>query len=168
MRLFTAAIPPPVVIAHLADALDGLPGDWVPRDSWHITLGYYGEQEPGPRVEWIREQAEGLVAPRVWLTDMTNFPRKTTLMMGVSAVDSSFAALGKALRWNDRHESWHPHLTVGHGEPMELAYQSPEWTIEEFVLLGAGRRYEYTVLERFSTLSQEPQHSAAREERDPL
>lgn len=148
MRLFTAAIPPPVVVAHLAAELNGLPGDWVPQDSWHITLGYYGEEDPGPRLEWIREQAKGLVAPRVWLTDMGHFAGgRTTLLMGVSAVDSSFAALGKALRWSDRHE-WQPHLTVGHGEPMDLAYQSPEWTIDEFVLLGAGQRYEYTVLER--------------------
>jgi RNA 2',3'-cyclic 3'-phosphodiesterase len=148
VRLFTAAIPPPVVVAHLAAELNGLPGDWVPQDSWHITLGYYGEEDPDARIEWIREQAKGLAAPRVWLTDMASFPQKRTLMMGVSAVDSSFAALGKALRWNDRHE-WHPHLTVGHGELIDLPYQSPEWTIDEFVLLGAGRRYEYTVLERF-------------------
>lgn len=148
MRLFTAAIPPPVITAHLAAELDGLPGNWVPRDSWHITLGYYGEEEPGPRAEWIREQANGLVAPRVSLTGMGHFARTSTLWMGVSAVDSPLAALGKALRFSDRHE-WHPHLTVGHGEPVELDYQSPEWTIDEFVLLGAERRYEYTVLERF-------------------
>jgi 2'-5' RNA ligase len=148
VRLFTAAIPPPVVVAHLAAELNGLPGDWVPRDSWHITLGYYGEEDPEPRIEWIREQAKGLVVPRVSLTDMGHFARTSTRWMGVSAVDSSFAALGTALRWSDRHE-WHPHLTVGHGEPTEHAYRSPEWTIDEFVLLGAGMRYEYTVLERF-------------------
>lgn len=148
MRLFTAAIPPPVVMAHLADELAGLPGDWVPQDSWHITLGYYGAEDPGPRIEWIRERVADLVAPRVALSDMGHFPGTATLWMGVSAVDSSFAELGAALRWNDRHE-WRPHLTVGHGEPMERGYRSPEWTIDEVVLLGAGRRYEYTVAERF-------------------
>jgi RNA 2',3'-cyclic 3'-phosphodiesterase len=142
-------VPPPEVAAHLADVLDDIPGDWVPRDSWHITLGYYGEEEPGPRVDWVREKTEGLAAPRISLNDMGHFPRSDTLWMGVSAVDSSFAALGQALRWSDKHPVWHPHLTIGHGEPAGLAYQGPEWTVDEFVLLGADLRYSYTVVERF-------------------
>jgi RNA 2',3'-cyclic 3'-phosphodiesterase len=149
MRLFTAAIPPPEVAADLAALLDGLPGDWVPRDSWHITLGYYGEEaDTAGRAEWIRAQVEGLTAPEVSLTGVGHFPRTATLWMGVSAVDSSFTALGRALRWNDRHE-WSPHLTIGHGEPMDLPYEGPKWTINEFVLLGADLRHSYTVIERF-------------------
>ncbi|CAM3666992.1 2'-5' RNA ligase family protein [Kibdelosporangium persicum] len=146
MRLFTAAVPPPDVADHLAAALAGIGKvDWVPRDSWHITLGYYGEDDPGTRVPWVREQVKGLVAPTVSLTDAGNFGH--TVWMGVSAVDSSFQDLGTALRWNDRHD-WHPHLTVGHGEPIELPYSGPQWTVDEVLLLGAGRRYVYTVLDR--------------------
>jgi RNA 2',3'-cyclic 3'-phosphodiesterase len=146
VRLFTAAVPPQAVLDHLTAALDGVDNvDWVPRSSWHITLGYYGEDDPETRVPWVRQQFEGLAAPTVSLSDAGNFGR--TLWIGVSAVDSSFAALGQALRWNDRHE-WHPHLTIGHGEPLRLPYSSPQWTIDEVVLLGADRRYEYTVVDR--------------------
>nr|WP_052478219.1 2'-5' RNA ligase family protein [Kibdelosporangium sp. MJ126-NF4]CEL16790.1 2'-5' RNA ligase [Kibdelosporangium sp. MJ126-NF4]CTQ91981.1 2'-5' RNA ligase [Kibdelosporangium sp. MJ126-NF4] len=147
MRLFTAAIPPPDVLDKLAVALDGTDHtDWVPRDSWHITLGYYGEDDPATRVPWVRERMQGLVAPKVSLTDAGNFGN--TLWIGVSRVDPAFNALGAALRFNDRHD-WHPHLTIGHGDPLDLPYSSPEWTIGEVVLLGADRRYEYTVVDRF-------------------
>ncbi|MCE7007595.1 hypothetical protein LWC34_32945 [Kibdelosporangium philippinense] len=146
MRLFTAAVPPPEVLDHLAAVLDGVDNvDWVPRNSWHITLGYYGEEDPETRVPWVRSQAKGLVAPTVSLSDAGNFGK--TLWMGVSAVDSSFAALGAALEWN-AHRPWHPHLTIGHGEVLDLPYSGPQWTIEEIVLLGADRRYEYTVVDR--------------------
>nr|WP_225953922.1 2'-5' RNA ligase family protein [Kibdelosporangium phytohabitans] len=146
--MFTAAVPPLEVLQQLATALKATgDGDWVPQDSWHITLGYYGEDDAETRVPWVRERMRGLVAPKVSLTDAGNFGH--TLWMGVSRVDPAFNALGEALRWNDRHD-WHPHLTVGHGdEPLDLPYSSPEWTIDEVVLIGARRRYEYTVVDRF-------------------
>ncbi|ONI70466.1 hypothetical protein ALI144C_48355 [Actinosynnema sp. ALI-1.44] len=147
MRLFTAAIPPREVREHLAEALATTSGaDWVPQESWHITIGYYGEDDPAARAPWVRERTQGLAAPRVSLTGAGNFGH--TLWMGVSRVDPAFDALGRALRWNDRHE-WHPHLTIGHGDPLALPYESPEWTINEIVLIGAAQRYEYTVLDRF-------------------
>lgn len=147
MRLFTAAIPPPEVRAQLADTLDKTHTvDWVPRDSWHITIGYYGEDTAETRAPWVRERMAGLVAPKVSLTDAGNFG--DTLWMGVTRDDPAFDALGAALRWNDRHD-WHPHLTIGKGDRLDLPYASPEWTIDEVVLIAARRRYEYTVVERF-------------------
>jgi RNA 2',3'-cyclic 3'-phosphodiesterase len=72
-----------------------------------------------------------------------------TLLMLVSTEDSALADAAAALRWNDKHSGYTPHLTIGRGSPVQLAYQGPEWTIDEIVLLGAGRRHEYTVLDRY-------------------
>ena len=148
MRLFTAAVLPAQIADHLAVALDGVPDvKWVPRDSWHITIGYYGTDDPAVRAEWVRDRIDGLAAPRVWLSGTGNF--RDTLVINVSTSDSSLAGLAAALRWNDKHPDYHPHLTIGHGAPIELDYSSPEWMINEVVLLAAEERYRYTVLDRY-------------------
>lgn len=53
MRLFTAAVPPPEVTEHLSGALPDL-AFRIPETAWHITLGYYGEEDPAPRRPWAR------------------------------------------------------------------------------------------------------------------
>lgn len=125
-----------------------MPGvKWVPRESWHLTIGYYGTDEPEPRKAWVRERLDGLVAPRISLSDMGNF--RDTLLMKVSTPDSSLAGLAAALRGSDKHREYQPHLTIGYGAPLAMDYSGPEWTITEVVLLGASERYRYTVLDRF-------------------
>jgi 2'-5' RNA ligase len=147
VRLFTAALPPPEIADHLAAALAGIPGvRWVPRESWHITIGYYGEEEPGPRVDWVRERLAGHSPARLSLSGTGNFG--DTLLIRVSTPDSALAGLAAALRWNDKHPDYQPHLTIGRGEPFDLAYESPEWTINEVVLLGARERNQYSVVAR--------------------
>jgi 2'-5' RNA ligase len=147
VRLFTAAVPPAHVADHLAAALTAVPmGYRVARDAWHITLGYYGEEDPDDRIPWVRAQAAGLTAPVVALGEMGNFGE--TLLMRVANPDGALAPLAAALRWNDKHPEYRPHLTIGKGSPVALGYQGPEWTIEEVVLLGAEERHEYTVLDK--------------------
>lgn len=145
MRLFTAAVPPPEVADHLAAALADVPDMTfrVSRAAWHITIGYYGEDAPAERAAWVTERASGIEAPRVWLGEMANFGE--TLFMSVGGDLGSLAA---ALRWDDKHPVYTPHLTIGKGRVTALGYRGPEWTVDEVVLLGAEDRYEYTVVDR--------------------
>jgi 2'-5' RNA ligase len=148
VRLFTAALPPAHIADHLAVALDGVSDvKWVPQDSWHITIGYYGTDDPVTRKAWVRDRIGGLAAPRVSLSGTGNFG--DTLLVKVSTPDSSLAELAAALRWSDKHPDYQPHLTIGRGEPLDLAYSGPEWMVNEVVLLGAAERYQYTVLDRY-------------------
>jgi 2'-5' RNA ligase len=147
VRLFTAALPPADVADHLAAALAAVPmASRVARDAWHITLGYYGEDDPDERIPWVRARSVGLAPPTVALGDLSNFGE--TLLMRVSNPDGALAPLAAALRWNDKHPEYTPHLTVGKGTPVVLEYRGPEWTVDEVVLLGAEQRYEYTVLDK--------------------
>lgn len=145
MRLFTAAVPPPEVADHLAAALADAPDPTfrVPMPAWHITIGYYGEDTPAERAAWVTERASGIAAPRVALGEMANFGE--TLFMSVTG---DLGPLAAALRWNDKHPVYTPHLTIGKGQVTPLGYRGPEWTVEEVVLLGAEERYEYTVVDR--------------------
>lgn len=145
MRLFSAAVPPPEVTEHLSGVLPDMVFR-VPEAAWHITVGYYGEEDPAERIPWVRARASGMAAPRVALGEMSNFGE--TLFMSVTDPSGDLAALGAALRWNDKHPVCTPHLTVGKGAVVPLGYAGPQWTVNEVVLLGAGQRYEYTVLDR--------------------
>jgi 2'-5' RNA ligase len=150
VRLFTAAVPPPHVADHLATFLSTVPelDYWAPREAWHITIGYYGpEEDVAGRGVWVRDRLPGLKAPRVSLRDTGNFGE--TLLMRVSTSDSALQDLGAALRWDDKHPTYVPHLTIGRGRPLDLPYEGPEWTVDEIVLLGAERRHDYTVLDRY-------------------
>ncbi len=149
MRLFTAALPPAEVADHLEAFLKDIPDVpyWAPREAWHITLGYYGAEEPAPRISWVGSRLGGLARPRVSLGRPGNF--RDTLLMTVSTKDSALAGLAAALRWDDKHPTYIPHLTIGKGSPLELDYSGPEWTIDEVVLLGAEQRHDYMVVERY-------------------
>jgi RNA 2',3'-cyclic 3'-phosphodiesterase len=148
MRLFTAALPPTAVADHLAAALADVPGMTyrVPREAWHITLGYYGKDDPAGRIPWVRDRVPGLRPPTVALGDMGNFG--DTLLMLVSTDDTALADLAGRLRWNDKHPDFNPHLTIGKGVLTPLGYHGPSWTVDEIVLLGAEQRHDYTVLDR--------------------
>ncbi|MBP2323921.1 2'-5' RNA ligase [Kibdelosporangium banguiense] len=148
MRLFTAAIPPPEVADHLEAALASVPGMTyrAPRAAWHITLGYYGEEDPAGRIPWVRSRLTSVARPRVALAKLGNFGE--TLLMRVSTPDKRLADLAAVLRWDDKHPEYIPHLTVGRGPLVDLPYAGPEWTVDEVVLLGAEKRHDYTVVDR--------------------
>jgi RNA 2',3'-cyclic 3'-phosphodiesterase len=150
VRLFTAVVPPVEVADHLEAFLKDLPERpyWAPRDAWHITLGYYGTEEPASRIPWVGSRLAGLARPRISLGRPGNF--RDTLLMTVSTKDSALTGLAMALRWDDKHPTYIPHLTIGKGEPLDVAYSGPEWTVDEVLLLGAEQRHDYTVVERYS------------------
>ena len=69
MRLFTALWPPPDAVAELAAALrpDDVPAGWRAMDSatWHLTLAFHGDAEPGVLARALEGGGRGLPAPRL-------------------------------------------------------------------------------------------------------
>jgi 2'-5' RNA ligase len=77
MRLFTALWPPADVIDVLEGAAGGiadLPG-WrpVPRERWHLTLAFHGEDDPDHRAAEL-DELTGAIAPRLRLAGAGSFP----------------------------------------------------------------------------------------------
>lgn len=81
MRLFTALWPPPEAIDALAADVEGVemggtdgngavPRGWRRTDTatWHITLAFHGEADPGVSARRLERSAHGLPAPRLRLT----------------------------------------------------------------------------------------------------
>lgn len=70
MRLFTALWPPPTVIDALeADVGDAVPRGWRRTDptTWHVTLAFHGEADPGVAARRLEGSAHGVAAPRLRL-----------------------------------------------------------------------------------------------------
>ena len=91
MRLFTALWPP----ADVLDALDGavaalgiaeLPG-WrrIPRERWHLTLAFHGDDDPDRRAAVLEERLAGAIAPRLRLAGSGSFPG--VLWVGLETAD---------------------------------------------------------------------------------
>ncbi|PXY27981.1 RNA 2',3'-cyclic phosphodiesterase [Prauserella muralis] len=164
MRLFTALLPPPQVVASLRDELARHPRDegsgvlrWTGPAQWHLTLGFYGRDDPVARAHWLRERLAGLPAPTVRLTGAGTFPG--VLWTGVQA--AGLAELAAAVRPESEDREFRAHLTLARGDaPGALAvwtrllagYRSPRWTAGEVVLMrsdpGPGGP-AYTTVERF-------------------
>lgn len=70
MRLFTALWPPPEVIDALAADVGGaVPRGWrhTGTVTWHVTLAFHGEADPGASARRLESAAHGLAAPRLRL-----------------------------------------------------------------------------------------------------
>ena len=171
MRLFTALIPPESAFDEIERAFapyrDDPPGlRWTSRDTWHVTLAFYGEVDDLtverllPRLE---RAAARHPARELTFSGAGAFPRASaarTLWTGTHTdlrrlSDSCVAAarregidMGRSLRF-------HPHLTVARSRtPLDLqpmvdalkTYEGTPWTAEEVHLvrshLGAKVRYE--------------------------
>lgn len=97
MRLFTALVPPPDVLAHLGVALrpwtagdrgSDRPVRWTEPDMWHVTLAFYGELPDGALPELVSSLEEGLgavPAPTLRLRGAGSFAGRT-LRVGVAGV----------------------------------------------------------------------------------
>lgn len=175
MRLFVALIPPDRILeeieAAFAPCRDGRPElRWTRRESWHITLAFYGEadERTAARLEPRLERAAGRHPSRdLAFAGAGAFPRARsarTLWTGVPTdlgrlADSCEAAgrregLGTGGRPSTRR--FHAHLTVARSRvPLDLrpdvaaleAYEGSPWAADEIHLvrshLGAGApRYE--------------------------
>jgi 2'-5' RNA ligase len=142
MRLFSALVPPPVAVDHLAERLAGHPADvrWTPVHRWHVTLGFFGDDDdPANRIPWLRDRVEGLAAPTLRLAGAGTFPG--VLWAGVDAVDESvFAELATAAGADP--VGFRPHLTLAYPRPHKVTlaailagYGGPWFTPTEVALL---------------------------------
>jgi 2'-5' RNA ligase len=120
-RLFSAVELPDFVAADLEARLDKVRSDadvlrWVEPESWHITLGFYGNREHADRRgAWLRRRATGLVAPRIRLASAGGFPG--VLWIGVDAASRSaehaMHAVAAAAKADEGDEvEFRPHVTV--------------------------------------------------------
>jgi RNA 2',3'-cyclic 3'-phosphodiesterase len=166
MQVFSALFPPPQVVESLRAELAGLWAEfpqprWTPADQWHVTLGFYGEDDDIPaRVDWLRKRLAGLPGPALRLEGAGTFSR--VLYLGVYS--ESLTELAEAAgAGQDR--PYLPHLTLARTQgdvPRELprrlsGYSSQEWTATEAVLMRSDRTESgprYSIVERLSLAQQ--------------
>lgn len=173
-RLFSAVELPDFVAADLETRLSKVREDagalkWVSADSWHITLGFYGNREHADRRgTWLRRRATGLAAPRIRLASAGGFPG--VLWIGVDSATErhgralfAVAAAAKADDGVDELE-FHPHVTVARwrrgpdrnplAERAALAlgdYTGPWWVPRDLVLFSSQLKPDgpiYSAVER--------------------
>ncbi|HEV8562143.1 MAG TPA: RNA 2',3'-cyclic phosphodiesterase [Actinophytocola sp.] len=172
-RLFSAVELPDFVAADLAARLDKVraeadPLRWVEPDSWHITLGFYGNREHADRRgAWLRRRASGLAAPRIRLAAAGGFPG--VLWIGVDpanrAAERAMLAVATAAQPDEGDDQeFRAHVTVARwrrgpdrnplAERAALAlgdYNGPWWVPRELVLFSSQLKPEgsiYSVVER--------------------
>jgi RNA 2',3'-cyclic 3'-phosphodiesterase len=179
-RLFSAIELPEPVLTDLAARLPEVRAqaeslNWAPSDRWHITLGFYGDNDdPDRRIAWLRGRAAGLAAPRIRLSSAGRFAG--VLWVGVEPADDTAeqALLAVAAAAGDEVADpleFRPHVTVarwrrrrGRGPLAERAaaalagYVGPWWTPPELILfrsaLGAGGP-RYSVVDRVALREQQ-------------
>jgi 2'-5' RNA ligase len=172
-RLFSALVPPAPVLDHLAGWLAEHPIDaplrWGPRDRWHVTIGFFGDDDdPDRRTKWLRRRVAGRLAPALRLAGAGTFPG--VLWVGVrpdTETDARrLATLGQAAGAGRAVSSppaparpgrtaFHPHLTLARwrsGTPDRDAliavfagYTGPWFTPDELLLMRSdfGMRGEH-------------------------
>ena len=173
-RLFSAVELPDSVAADLQLRLDKVrfdaePLTWVASESWHITLGFYGNREHADRRgAWLRRRASGLAAPRIRLASAGGFPG--VLWIGIDpanrAAEVAMHAVASAAKADEdaEEDEFLPHVTVARwrrgpdrnplAERAGLAlndYVGPWWVPRELVLFSSQLKPEgplYTAVER--------------------
>ncbi|MGH3761217.1 RNA 2',3'-cyclic phosphodiesterase [Actinophytocola sp.] len=189
VRLFSAIELPDSVRAELVAALRATrEADtalrWVPPVSWHVTLGFYGDQQDAARRgAWFRRRAGGLAPVRLRVRGAGRFPG--VLWVGVVPVadrdEAALRALAAALSADDSADDerdFHPHVTVarwrrggsgnrGAARAMRdlSGLQGSRWTATEVVLFrsdqgdGSGTDLSggpvYTPLDRVTLASEQ-------------
>lgn len=163
MRLFAAIVPPPDVVGHLEEFLDGLRTArpdlrWTPPARWHLTLQFLGECGPyeveRQRDRWERRAARSRPMT-LRLAGAGAFPHPWTaraVWAGLAGDTGAFASLAV--------DDQVPHLTIARTrERAELTalvaevghYEGPAWTARDLVLfesrMGAESGPRYRPLE---------------------
>jgi 2'-5' RNA ligase len=172
MRLFSALVPPAPVLDHLSEHLarSGTDRDvlrWMPADRWHVTLGFFGDDDdPVRRTKWLRRRAGGRPAPRLRLAGGGTFPGVLWVGAHPDTADDErrLAQLARAAGAGRR--DFTAHLTLARWRsgapekdmlPDSLAgYTGPWFTpdavvlmLSDFVVADSGRREPtYTTVER--------------------
>ncbi|GAB3477496.1 RNA 2',3'-cyclic phosphodiesterase [Amycolatopsis cihanbeyliensis] len=161
MRLFSALVPPDPVVESLRTALADAPSDArlrrLPPGQWHITLGFFGEDDPEARAAWLRPRLAGRPMLDLRLAGAGTFPG--VLWVGVRS--AGLDALAGASGADELDRPFHPHLTVARGHDPGARrrllsrlrdYRGPWWTATEVVLFASergGDGMRYTPIERF-------------------
>ena len=125
-RLFSALVPPDLVRAGLAAAL-GEPGGglrWSPADRWHVTLGFFGDDDdPDRRIKWLRRRVAGRPAPTLRIAGSGSFPG--VFWAGIEPAGPldqvKLTKLAQAAGAGRR--GFHPHLTLARWNPRRRADQ---------------------------------------------
>jgi 2'-5' RNA ligase len=173
MRLFVALLPPEAVLDEVESAFAPRRDDWpalrwTRRESWHVTLAFYGE---------VDDRAVSGLLPRLGraaarhprrelaFAGAGTFPRPAaarTLWTGIHAdlqrlSDSCLAAGRHEGIDTGRHQRFHPHLTVARARtPVDLrplvgeleTYKGTPWGADEIHLVRShlGREVRYETL----------------------
>jgi 2'-5' RNA ligase len=170
LTLFSAFLPPADLVgamgAERARHRAGGSADrrlrWSAPVHWHVTLGFFGADEPAARVDWLAGRLAGRPAPRVRLTGAGTFPG--VLWLGVEG--EGLAELAEAAGSGLEDRAYRPHLTLARFPPEEPAegarweqalkgFETEFWTVGEVVLMasewGPGKVTEspYRVIERW-------------------
>jgi 2'-5' RNA ligase len=158
-RLFSALVPPASVLDHLAARPADGPVHWIPRERWHITLGFFGDDDdPDQRARWLRRRVEGQPAPTLRLAGAGTFQH--VLWVGVVADGAGFAALAQAAGADS--SQYRPHLTLARWNrtapdddaliDLFAGYTGPWFTPTE-VLLMRSELGAYTTVDRLPLAS---------------
>ncbi|MGW4526580.1 RNA 2',3'-cyclic phosphodiesterase [Amycolatopsis sp. NPDC004378] len=123
--LFSALLPPDDVVEAVAGAL-GEPGDglrWEPPERWHVTLAYYGPDDPDTRAAWLADRLAGRPAVDVRLEKAATFPG--VLWLTVAGPELTSLAIAAGAGAEDR--PYRAHLTLARF-PREEPGLAVRWT----------------------------------------
>ncbi|WP_018685978.1 2'-5' RNA ligase family protein [Actinokineospora enzanensis] len=119
----------------------------TPRHQWHVTVGYYGDVDPGRRMAELTERVTGLLPARLRVEGAGTFGgvafgKITSADWGALAILAE--AAGQA---EGGHQKYVPHVTVARWpreHPVDLSvaaalrdYRGPEWVPRELVLYAS-------------------------------
>ncbi|GLY39216.1 RNA 2',3'-cyclic phosphodiesterase [Amycolatopsis sp. NBRC 101858] len=146
--LFSALVPPDDVAEALAETL-GDPGDglrWEPPERWHVTLAYYGPDDPDTRAAWLAERLAGRPAVDVRLEKAATFPG----VLWLTAAGDELTPLALAAGAGEEARPYVPHLTLarfpreepglaGRWTEVLSGFRSRSWTATRVVLMTSER-----------------------------
>ena len=162
-RLFSAVLPPRFAVLDLAELLAAFRGvddrlRFTPAECWHITLRFYGENDPATRAQWLRDRVAELPAPRLRIAGAGTFPG--VFFAGVQTEDPG--ALRKLAYACGAERRYRAHLTLARWRSPEVererltplldGYTGP-WFVPDAVALVRSEAGEYRVLERIPLTS---------------
>jgi 2'-5' RNA ligase len=154
--LFSALLPPDDVVEAVTAAL-GEPGDglrWEPPERWHVTLAYYGQDDPDARAAWLGERLAGRGAVRVRLEKAATFPG----VLWLTVAGPELTPLAHAAGADAETRPYRAHLTLARF-PREEPGRATRWTER---LAGFTSRYWPATRVVLMTSEREPGRSRYR------
>ncbi|KFU80032.1 2'-5' RNA ligase [Amycolatopsis lurida] len=149
MTLFSAVIPPDEVLDQVAAALGTPEQDdfrWSPREDWHITLGFYGQDDPAGRGDWLAGRLDGAGPIDLRLEKAATFPG----VLWLSVFGTGLHELAVKAGAESEGRPYVAHLTLARfprdrpraasaWEERLAGFTSETWTATEAVLMGSDR-----------------------------